>query len=179
MMAGLPPKRLGKYPSEQPSRRVFCLDFREKLEEVVATKTKAKRSDPTRVMKGGEIVKKFLRGQRGFTLMEILIAVGILAILAGVAVPTVAHLRSNAEANAAKGELSNVQAAMDSMMSDQGLESVTQVTSENATATMTAFPSASHPLNGDATYGDYIRTSTTRYKYYCDTDGTVHQGAKA
>lgn len=121
---------------------------------------------------------RILLRQRGFTLVEILIAVGILAILAAVAVPTVAKFMSRSETKAASAELSNIQTAMDSMMSDRSVDTVTAVTQPNATCAMGGFPDATYKLNGDATFGDYIRQATTRYKYYTATDGEVSQGVK-
>ncbi len=122
--------------------------------------------------------RKLLLRQRGFTLVEILIAVGILAILAAVAVPTVAKFMSRSETKAASAELSNIQTAMDSMMSDREQESVTAITQGSATCSMAAFPDATYRLNGDGTYGDYLRQAATRYKYYVATDGDVSQDAK-
>lgn len=124
------------------------------------------------------VVRKILLRQRAFTLVEILIAVGILAILAAVAVPTVAKFTSRSEIKAASAELSNIQTAMDSMMSDRAQETVTAVTQANATCAMSGFPDATYRLNGDSTYGDYIRQATTRYKYYIAADGEVSQDAK-
>ncbi len=61
--------------------------------------------------------------QRRFTLVEILIAVGILAILVAIATPVVAHLTGNSKTKAAAAELANVQSAVDSLMADQDLGS--------------------------------------------------------
>ena len=123
-------------------------------------------------------MRRILRGQQGFTLVEVLIVVAILAILAAVAVPTVAKVTSRSETNAAAAELANVQAAMDTMMSDRSQETVTAILEANAICDMTSFPDSTYKLNGDTTYGDYMRQATTRYKYYCSTSGKVSQGAK-
>ncbi|MCZ6789991.1 MAG: type II secretion system protein [Chloroflexi bacterium] len=123
-------------------------------------------------------MRKILFRQRGFTLVEILIAVGILAILAAVAVPTVAKFMSRSEIKAASAELSNIQTATDSMMSDREQESVTVILVGAATCDMSVFSDATYKLNGDATYGDYVRQATTRYEYYVADDGDVSQGAK-
>lgn len=123
-------------------------------------------------------MRRILLRQQGFTLVEILIAVGILAILAAVAVPAVAHFTSKSETKAASAELSNVQSALDSLMSDQGLETVTAIVLASATCAMTAFPDSTIKLNGDASNGDYMRQANTRYKYYTSASGKVSQGAK-
>ena len=93
-----------------------------------------------------------------------------------IAVPTVANIRSRSETKANATEVSTVQAALDALMSDQELETVPTVTSGNATNNMTQFPSSSGPLNSDATYGDYIRQSTTKCNYYVVANGKVSQG---
>ena len=123
--------------------------------------------------------------QRGFTLVEILIAVGILAILAGVAVPVVAHLTGASQTNAAAAELSNVQAAVDSLMADQDLASLPNPAT-SATNNMAQFPDwqASSPygyvLYPSTNYRNsdtdkFIRKSTTKGTYTATADGTVTQ----
>ena len=120
-------------------------------------------------------MRKFLARQKGFTLVEILIAVGILAILAAVAVPTTAHFTAGSKTKSASAELSNVQTAIDSMMADLDLDTVTAITQANATNNMAAFPDGTNPLNGDATNGDYIRQVNTKHNYYVTTGGVVSQ----
>jgi prepilin-type N-terminal cleavage/methylation domain-containing protein len=122
------------------------------------------------------LVTGFLGKQAGFTLVEILLAVAVLGIVAAIAVPTVANIRSNSEAKANATEISTVQAAVDAMMSDQELEVVPTVTSASATNDMTSFPGASNALNGDATYGDYLRQATTKCEYYVAANGAISQG---
>ncbi len=117
---------------------------------------------------------RFLKKERGFTLVEILIAVAILGIVAAVAVPTVATIKSRSEAKANSGELMNVASALHSMMSDQELDSVTAIPQASATNAMTAFPDGTYPLNGGAT-GDYMRQTTTKFTYYVSSAGRVSQ----
>jgi len=119
---------------------------------------------------GGLNVRHFRFNQKGFTLIEILIAVGILALLAGIAVPTVAVLLSNSEDKAEAGELSNVQAAVDSMMANMELEDITAVIT--ATKDMKAFPGSDPRL-----YPDYLRVEFTHCAYTVASNGKVNQPA--
>ena len=108
------------------------------------------------------------RGKGGFTLVELLVTCAILAVLAGIAVPSVAVLITSSHEDAAAAELSDVQTAMDSMMADKWLESVNAFPTPG-TSDMTEFPSTTNPLS------DYLRQSTTSGTYTCTSDGAVTQ----
>ncbi|MCH8062074.1 MAG: type II secretion system protein [Chloroflexi bacterium] len=120
------------------------------------------------------VALRFLTRKRGFTLVEILIAVAILGIVAAVAVPTVATIKSRSEAKANAGELMNVASALHTMMSDQELDSVTAIPQASATNAMSAFPDGTYPLYSGAT-GDYLRQATTKCTYYVTAAGRVSQ----
>ncbi len=107
------------------------------------------------------------RGKAGFTLVELLVACAILAILAAIAAPTAVILITSSHEDAGAAELSGLQTAMDSMMAVRGLESVNAVTS--ATRDMSSFPSVTNPLS------DYLRQSTTSGTYTSTSDGAVAQ----
>ena len=117
--------------------------------------------------------------------MEVLVTVGILALLAGVAVPVVMSLRGGAATDAAAAETSMVQAAVDALMADQKLVTFPNPVT-TATNNMSQFPdwSATAPYgyvlypstnyrNSDA--DKFLRKSTTAGTYTCSADGTVTQ----
>ena len=69
-------------------------------------------------------MKDYRRTQKGFTLIELLVVIGILATLAAVAIPTYARFFGQGEEEANLTELSNIQAAMDAMLAQNGLKLV-------------------------------------------------------
>jgi type IV pilus assembly protein PilA len=68
---------------------------------------------------------KRIRGERGFTLVELLVVLAILAILIAIVVPNLAGLTGGAKARAAQSELDIVQTAMDTMLARYEVVSVT------------------------------------------------------
>jgi len=75
------------------------------------------------------ILKKTLgRGsedQKGFTLIELLVVVGIIVALAAVIVPLVVQFAGRGDVGAAAAEWDSIQSAVDTMMADNTLVTVT------------------------------------------------------
>ena len=116
-----------------------------------------------------------MKSQYGLTLTELLIALGILALMAGVIIPIVSHLKTGTETTGAEAELNEIQAAVDSMMADLMINTLPDPVG-SATNNMGAFPDDNYVLHGNTTLSvHYTRKETTTYYYTCSSDGQVTQ----
>ena len=114
------------------------------------------------------VFKRHSKGEKGFTLVELLIVFTLLAVLAAIMIPNVSGLVGYGQTQSAAAELSVVQSAMDAMMAKENVSSV-NVTS--ATNDMSAFP-----VDATATlYPGYVRTRYTNGTYSSNATGFVVQ----
>jgi len=130
---------------------------------------------------------KRIRGERGFTLVELLVVLAILAILIAIVVPNLAGLTGGAKARAAQSELDIVQTAMDTMIAVEEAVSVT-ARAVGSTAVLnpvepvaivivTSYdPATATEIYGAGT-GNIELRSQTHGLYWWDTSGRVTQSS--
>ena len=99
---------------------------------------------------------RFKHNQKGFTLIELLIVIGILAALAAVAIPTYARFFGQGEVEANQTELSNIQAAMDAMLAQNGLKLVA-VLDAPGTNDFSAQPTGADKFEPEFLYPTFLR----------------------
>ena len=70
-----------------------------------------------------------MKGQKGFTLIELIIVIAIIAILAAVAIPNYLGFRDRANISAAKDALGSLRTALEARAADKGYYADTDDTS--------------------------------------------------
>jgi type IV pilus assembly protein PilA len=113
-----------------------------------------------------DILKK-QRGEAGFTLVELLIVLAILAILVAVVLPNFTGLLGKSQTTAASAEKTIVQTAVDANMAASSLATTKAITT--ATTDMTT------ASGGFGLYPSYMRGTATKGTYTVDTTGKVTQ----
>ncbi len=110
------------------------------------------------------------RVQKGFTLIEMLVVVGIIVALAAIVVPLVISFAGSGEEAAQVGEVETVQTAIQSLMVDNDLSAVTASTSstvgEKILNTGTQF-------NATISLQAYMDQTSTQFCYTWDTTGRI------
>ena len=113
------------------------------------------------------MLKRLMVEEKGFTLVELLVTISILAVLFGIVTLTLGSLGDNAETVSCDAELAVVQSAVDIYMANNALDTLPsgeQVTDSQITS-------------GATTWGDlYLRSMPTEGDYNVAADGEVTAG---
>ena len=110
------------------------------------------------------MIKRLHKGEKGFTLVELLIVFTLLAVLAAIMIPNVAGFVQFGHSQANKAETSVIQTAMDAMMAK---ENITSVTAANGVTDWSTSPVEK------ALYPDYLRFKDSQSSYDYNTTGLV------
>lgn len=112
------------------------------------------------------------RQEKGFTLVELLVVVGIIVALAAVIVPNVIQFASEGDTGAQAAEADNIQTAIDSYMADNSINTLPAgdfpaVGVDNSTNNFGAGGIL------DLATGGYLRNGTTTYFYCWNNTGMI------
>jgi len=122
--------------------------------------------------------KSFHYGQKGFTLVELLIVIAILGILAAVAIPNLVSFIGTGGSEAQATELDVVQTSMIAVMAGNHITAVDALLEANRVSDLAGLPLVSAAaLTYD--FDDYLVYTDVAYWYYWDTTGLVSQSTTA
>ena len=117
-----------------------------------------------------KLVSRIPGGQKGFTLIEMIVVVGIIAVLAAVIVPNIGKFIGSGEQGAKNAESESVQTAMNAMMADKAITAVAALGSGSSSSnTWTDKPTGTDT----AFLSLYLQSGTTKYFYCYDLNGQV------
>ncbi len=114
-------------------------------------------------------LESVFRDQRGFTLIELLVVVGLIVVLAAVVVPQVAQFSDRGDQGASAAEWDAIQGAIETLMSDQELTTVTA--GANAAFITDSFDFDAG--DGVRNLANYMRDTTTSYCYTWNATGQL------
>ena len=110
---------------------------------------------------------------RDSLLLELLVLIGIIVALAAITVPLATKFAGKGDEGALEAETQTVQTAMDTMMANKGITTVTandKETTSNGQNTWTALPAGT----GASTLDAYLKKNATKFFYCWDTSGNVY-----
>lgn len=113
------------------------------------------------------------KGQKGFTLIELLVVVTILGILAAIVTLSLVGLTTNANVQACNSEYKTVQAALDSFMANNNVDTISSASDTNNMSTVLANGLSLYNLNPSNTSPNYTRNGTTQFYYSWDAHGKI------
>ncbi len=120
-----------------------------------------------------KLVSRIPGGQKGFTLIEMIVVVGIIAVLAAVIVPNIGKFIGTGEDGAKAAEWESVQTAMNAMMAEKAVVLIpASNTAAVGTQNWAEVPAA--VTLGEQPLGPYLQKTKTVYLYCYDENGQIY-----
>ena len=107
----------------------------------------------------------------GFTLIELMIVMAIMAVLVGMILPRFKGMRDQASISRAQGELRSIKTALESYFITNGAY---PTTSETVCGTYLAIAAANPRILTSALYDPFGATATTEYNYTKSANGLYY-----
>ena len=117
------------------------------------------------------LISRIAKGQGGFTLIEMIVVVGIIAVLAAVIVPNIGKFIGSGETGAKNAEWESVQTAMNAMMADVAITTVTASAVGARTQSWGSLPANGGPEV--TALAGYLQSASTVYNYCWGTNGQI------
>jgi len=132
-------------------------------------------------------------GRKGFTIIELLIVIAVIAILVGIALPRFKGMQDEGRIAQAKGELRTLQSAVESYYIHQSSvypSALSLLTGATITPNLLGSTLPTDPFNGTNNYGYAVDAAAPNIKYYAiysigpgtggsvssvETNGLVHE----
>jgi prepilin-type N-terminal cleavage/methylation domain-containing protein len=114
-------------------------------------------------------VAQVARSEGGFTLIEMMVVVGIISALATVTTPNIVKFIGQAESGAQKAEEQSVKTALHLMMADQRISAITSRSGDTSVNNWASLPAG----NGASPLSSYLESQTTTYFYCYDASGNI------
>jgi len=113
------------------------------------------------------MLRKMRKGERGFTLVELLVTIAILGTLFGLVTLALNGLSASATTNIKKAELDQVQTAVDIYLA-ANYPTITTITARASAAVVDS-------ADADAPFKTFLRSLPTTYTYTWTAAGDVSQ----
>ena len=117
------------------------------------------------------VKERLVGGQKGFTLIEILLVITILGVLAAIAVPNLISFLDVGKTEAMETERDGVQAALIALMMDNGITSVTPRAAP--LGDLTGWPIWAGKQAGDNDLGYFLMDADVEFEYTWNSEGVV------
>jgi prepilin-type N-terminal cleavage/methylation domain-containing protein len=114
-------------------------------------------------------VAQVARSEKGFTLIEMMVVVGIISVLATVTTPNIVKFIDQAESGAQQAEKQSVKTALHVMMADQRVSTITSRSGGTSVNDWASLPAG----DGTSPLTNYLESQTTTYFYCYDAGGNI------